>query len=96
MEILTEGVGEDEDIIAVENWNGKVNGVDAHFVRMDAEREEKPDSRALEAYVMPDGNDWAWRINCVAALGQGGHTDDCEAIVESFRVQDSNWSTGSN
>ena len=78
----------DEDLMAHETREGEVGGHPALFLQTDYEHSRDSDftgTRVLEVYVMPDGNEWAWRVGCMAMLAHERRVADCEAIVNSVR-----------
>ena len=80
-------MSENEDVIAHEVWNDRVNGVDAIFRRTDTPVADETlrGMRTLEVYVMPEGNGWAWRVGCLAMLAHEHHVSACEAIANSLK-----------
>ena len=87
VDTLSETISEDEDVIAHKVWDGEVNDAPAIFLRTDTPVADKSlrGTRALEVYVMPEGNGWAWRVGCVAALIHEHHVKACEAIANSVK-----------
>ena len=80
---------ESEAAIHHSTWNGKVNGVKTIFERTDHDQSalSLENSRTLTAFIMPEGNDWAWRVICSAGLTKEADIKNCEALVESVRLE---------
>ena len=91
VEVLSETVMKDSDgdLIEHKTWSGEVNGAEALFRRDDRETnaESFKGYRLLEVYVMPEGNEWAWRVGCQAMLAHEHHVEACEILVNSVRSE---------
>ena len=90
VETRSEVIREDKDGDLMEHrtWKGEVGESPTLFSRTDYTLSKDTGligTRTLEAYVMPEGNGWAWRIACQAMLVHERRVADCEAIVESVR-----------
>ena len=79
---IQKGVAEESDyVLHFRHWNGDLNGVPATF-----EDQSYTDSRLLEVYVMPEGNQWAWRFGCATNVAEKEQLSVCESIIGSIRL----------
>ena len=80
---------ESEGVSDHDTWKDKVNGVSATFRRVDnSPSGRRPTgSRQLEVYIMPEGNEWAWRAGCITDLADDEQSDTCEAMVSSIKLK---------
>ena len=65
-----------------EHQDTSLGGVPAVHTRMQLE-----ERTVQEAYLMPAGNDWAFRVTCSAAVGMNEDLNACETLVQSVRLE---------